>query len=59
MRVFWSNQEKEYKEAMEAFNEKSKEKAQLMATLMQVSSIRILHNRLRIVSSPHLIIVLL
>ncbi|XP_030456255.1 uncharacterized protein LOC115677262 [Syzygium oleosum] len=30
--------EKEYKEAMEAFNEKSKEKAQLMATLMQLLS---------------------
>ena len=34
-------QEKEYKEALEAFNEKNKEKAQLVTTLMEVTSFHI------------------
>lgn len=34
---------------MEAFNEKSKEKAQLMAILMEVSSIQTLHDLRRVV----------
>lgn len=34
---FVSKQEKEYKEALEAFNDKSREKAQLVAKLMEVT----------------------
>lgn len=34
---FVSKQEKEYKEALEAFNDKSREKAQLVAKLMEVN----------------------
>lgn len=32
------SQEREYKEALEAFNEKNKEKVQLITRLMEVSS---------------------
>lgn len=39
---FWNcfllSQEREYKEALEAFNEKNKEKVQLITRLMEVSS---------------------
>lgn len=34
--VYWT-QEKEYKEAVEALNEKNKEKAQLLSRLMEVN----------------------
>lgn len=33
-------QEKEYKDALEAFNEKNKEKVELITRLMEVSSTR-------------------
>ena len=33
------SQEKEYKEALEAFNEKNKEKVQLISRLMEVSNV--------------------
>jgi len=33
---FMGSQEREYKEALEAFNEKNKEKAQLVTKLMEV-----------------------
>lgn len=34
---FCSSQEKEYKDALEAFNDKNKEKVQLISRLMEVS----------------------
>jgi hypothetical protein len=34
--IYWQ-QEKEYKEALESFNEKNKEKAQLVTTMMEVN----------------------
>lgn len=36
------SQEREYREVLEAFNEKSKEKAQLVAKLMEVKSLFII-----------------
>lgn len=38
LELFLLSQEREYKEALEAFNEKNKEKVQLITRLMEVSS---------------------